>query len=158
MKKMGFSFALLPAMLLVIAGCTTTGSGIGVARSGTTTATFVWKSSGARSGIMTAKLSTGVTYAGPFFQITSETTIEELTPLWTGWGDRWRWRGWTYWGPSQSTLTHYSGRVLANLTGADGQMRCHFRLMRPSAGMAGGGQGRCQLPGGTIIDATFPPT
>ncbi|MFH8654723.1 hypothetical protein ACH37Y_18655 [Sphingomonas paucimobilis] len=48
--------------------------------------------------------------------------------------------------------------MLANLTGADGQMRCHFRLMRPSAGMAGGGQGRCQLPGGTIIDATFPPT
>ncbi|AKH18703.1 hypothetical protein SUS17_3133 [Sphingomonas sp. S17] len=118
----------------------------------------MWKSSGARSGTMTANLSTGATYAGPFFQITSETTIEELGPLWTGWGNRWRWRGWAYWGPTQSTLTHYSGRVLANLGGPDGQMRCHFRLMRPGAGMAGGGQGRCQLPSGTIIDATFPPT
>lgn len=158
MKMKGIRVALLPAMLLGIAGCTTTGSGIGVARGGSTTATFVWKSSGVRSGTMTANLSTGATYAGPFFQITSETTIEELGPLWTGWGNRWRWRGWTYWGPTQSTLTHYSGRVLANLAGPDGQMRCHFRLMRPGAGMAGGGQGRCQLPSGTIIDATFPPT
>ena len=36
----------------------------------------------------------------------------------------------------------YSGRALASLGGPDGQMRCHFRLMRPGAGTAGGGQGR----------------
>jgi hypothetical protein len=35
-------------------------------------------------------------------------------------------------------------------------MRCHFTLMSPSSGMAGGGIGQCQLPAGTIINAQFP--
>jgi hypothetical protein len=55
------------------------------------------------------------------------------------------------------TITHYSGQVLANLQGPRGFMRCDFRLMRPSYGMAGGGMGQCQLPSGTIIQAQFPP-
>jgi hypothetical protein len=36
-------------------------------------------------------------------------------------------------------------------------MRCDFRLMRPSSGMAGGGMGQCQLPTGVIINAQFAP-
>ncbi|MEA3003178.1 MAG: hypothetical protein QOH81_1966 [Sphingomonadales bacterium] len=55
-------------------------------------------------------------------------------------------------------MTHYTGRVPANLEGPGGRMRCRFTLMRPSVGMAGGGQRRCQLPNGTIIDADFPPS
>jgi hypothetical protein len=55
------------------------------------------------------------------------------------------------------TITHYSGQVLANLQGQGGFMRCDFRLMRPSSGMAGGGVGHCQLPAGTIIQAQFAP-
>jgi len=35
-------------------------------------------------------------------------------------------------------------------------MRCHFTLMSPTSGMAGGGLGECQLPTGTIIQAQFP--
>jgi hypothetical protein len=35
-------------------------------------------------------------------------------------------------------------------------MRCHFTLMSPSYGMAGGGLGQCQLPSGTLINAQFP--
>jgi hypothetical protein len=35
-------------------------------------------------------------------------------------------------------------------------MRCRFTLVRPETGMAGGGQGQCQLPSGGEIDATFP--
>ena len=107
---------------------------------------------------MTASLNTGAVYRGPFFQVTQETRIDELAPLWVGWGRRWRWHGWDYWGPRQSFVTQYTGRVLANLEGPGGRMRCRFALMRPSAGMAGGGQGRCQLPDGTIIDADFPPS
>jgi hypothetical protein len=34
-------------------------------------------------------------------------------------------------------------------------MRCHFHLMHPQHGMAGGGAGECQLPSGQTIDATF---
>ena len=106
---------------------------------------------------MTAALSTGDVYTGPFFQITRETRIDELDPLWIGWVGPRRWRGWDYWGPRQSVLTQYTGKVLANLAGPRGHMRCRFTLRRPSAGMAGGGEGRCQLPDGTNIRADFPP-
>src|SRR5438045_2229408 len=77
-----------------------------------------------------------------------------------GWGGRrwgWGWGGWGPWGPDEETITHYTGQVLANLQGPGGFMRCHFTLMRPSAGMIGGGVGQCQLPVGTIIQAQFPP-
>ena len=64
------------------------------------------------------------------------------------------------WAGSPEGLLRFDGYVFRRypLSGPDGQMRCHFRLMRPGSGMAGGGQGRCQLPSGTMIDATFPPT
>ena len=144
--------------MLAAAGCTTTGTGVGTTPGGRVTAIFAWTAEGPRSGTMTATLSTGDLYRGPFFQVTRETRIEELGPLWVGWGRRWRWHGWDYWGPQQSYMTHYTGRVLANREGPGGRMRCRFTLMRPAAGMAGGGQGRCQLPSGTIIDADFPPS
>lgn len=149
--------APLPLMMLAAAGCTTTGMGVGSSPGGAVGATFAWVASSPRGGTMTATLTTGEAYHGPFFQVTRETRIDELGPLWVGWGGRWRWRGWDYWGPQQSYLTHYTGRVLANLEGPGGRMRCRFTLIRPAAGMAGGGQGRCQLPNGTIIDADFPP-
>jgi hypothetical protein len=93
------------------------------------------------------------------FQITQESRVTDFGPLWTGWGPGWRrgWHGWGWWGPSQDVITHFSGQVLANLAGPGGNMRCHFSLMRPTAGMSGGGAGECQLPDGPIINAQFPP-
>jgi hypothetical protein len=152
------SLVPLALMTLITGGCTTTGTGIGSSAGGAVSATFTWVASSPRSGTMTAILNSGAAYQGPFFQVTQETRVEELAPLWVGWGGRWRWHGWDYWGPQQSYMTHYSGRVLANLEGPDGRMRCRFTLARPSAGMAGGGQGRCQLPSGTILVADFPPS
>jgi hypothetical protein len=35
-------------------------------------------------------------------------------------------------------------------------MRCKFQLVRPSDGMTGGGSGRCPLPDGKTVDASFP--
>jgi hypothetical protein len=119
---------------------------------------------------MVAQLSNGQIYQGPMFQITSESQVSDYGPLWNGWGTGfgwghgwggrrwgWGWGGWGPWGPDMETITHYSGQVLANLQGPGGFMRCDFRLMRPSAGMSGGGAGQCQLPTGTIIHAQFPP-
>jgi hypothetical protein len=118
---------------------------------------------------MVASLTNGQAFQGPFFQITSESVVD-YDPLWNGWGPGWGWGrgfggrrwgggwgGWGPWGPSMDTITHYSGQVLANLQGPGGFMRCDFRLMRPSSGMAGGGVGQCQLPAGAIIQAQFPP-
>ncbi|WP_298668488.1 hypothetical protein [uncultured Sphingomonas sp.] len=170
-------FPVLPLVALIaagaLAGCTTTGTGVGDSGASGLTATFSWKAQGARTGEMMAQLSNGQNYTGTFFQITSETRVDDLGPLWAGWGPMgggfygrrgyWRggwggWGGWGYWGPSQEFLTHYSGKVLANLTGPDGRMRCRFTLIRPSGGMGGGGEGQCQLPGGGTLNATFAPS
>src|SRR5439155_386502 len=79
-------------------------------------------------------------------------SVADYDPLWNGWGPGarwgggwggrrwgWGWGGWGPWGPEMTTITQYSGQVLANLQGPSGFMRCDFRLMRPSTGMGGGG-------------------
>jgi len=56
-------------------------------------------------------------------------------------------------------VTYYSGKVLANLGSPEGgRMRCRFLLFSPAAGIAGGGQGECQLQKGRTINATFDPS
>lgn len=146
----------LLALLGAVAACTTMGTGVGNARNGgDVNANFAWKSTDDRTGTLTANLSNGDSFSGPFFQVTQDTRVETLAPLWNGWGRPWRGR---YWGPypDSAFVTHYSGRVVANLAdGAGEHMRCHFTLMHPQNGMAGGGAGECQLPSGQTIDATF---
>jgi hypothetical protein len=149
-----------PALLLLVAlaaGCTTMGIGSGSTPSGTDPVRFSWVSSDPVSGTMDATLSDGKTYTGQFFQITKDTTVDSIGPLWSGWHSRWG--GWSHWDsvPSTGFVKEYSGRVVANLGGASGDhMRCNFRLVRPSEGMSGGGRGQCQLPDGNSIGATFP--
>jgi hypothetical protein len=159
------------ALLIAIgtAACTTTGFGTGQAIGRNLGATFTWSENGGNRGSMIAQLSDGRVFQGQFFQITQESRVTDYGPLWNGWGPGfgwgggwggrrfgWGWDGWGPWGPSDQTITQYSGQVLANLQGPGGFMRCHFSLMRPSSGMAGGGMGRCQLPTGTIINTQFP--
>jgi hypothetical protein len=140
-----------------LASCMTSGVGTGEARDAALGATFTWEG-GATRGKMMATLTDGQVYQGPFFQVTQQTTVDELGPLWVGWTGRLGWHGWEDWGPDEAVATKYTGKVLANLQGPKGYMRCRFTLAEPSAGMAGGGQGKCQLPDGGIIDAQFPPT
>ena len=152
---------LSAAFLLAIAftaGCTTTGTGFGATSSGKDPVTFSWKSSDDVSGSMTATLADGKTYTGQFFQITRDTTVDSLGPLWAGWGGgRFGGFGFDYWGDDDSFITKYTGRVVANLAAPDGShMRCNFQLADPVDGMSGGGSGQCQLPDGKTIDATFP--
>jgi hypothetical protein len=147
----------LPLLAVLAAGCTAMGTGFGSTASGASPVDFSWKSSGSVSGTMSATLADGTTYSGQFFQITKETTVESVGPLWAGWYPGWG--GWDYWDavPSRSFITHYTGRVVANLAAPSGEhMRCKFQLAHPSHGMAGGGRGQCQLPNGKTIDATFP--
>lgn len=144
-------------LALALSACVTNGVGEGSTIGGAVHALFTWKATGPTQGEMTAVLNTGQTYTGRFFQITQESRMETLGPLWIGW--RRRWRGWESWEPNTEFVTQYSGRVVANLASPDGtHMRCDFQLVRPTSGMAGGGVGRCQLPDGTPIDADFPPS
>jgi hypothetical protein len=147
----------LPLLAALAAGCTSMGTGVGSTASGADAVTFNWKSSDSVSGTMSATLSDGKTYSGQFFQITKDTTVNGVGPLWSGWAPGWG--GWDNWEavPSPSFITHYTGRVMANLGAPSGEhMRCKFQLARPSDGMAGGGSGQCQMPDGKTIDATFP--
>jgi hypothetical protein len=150
-----FRIGMAVAALVGIAGCTTTGTGSGMSRAGDIKANFTWTAQGPTQGQMTATLGDGRVYQGRFFQVTQQTVVDDLGPLWNGWVGRYHWRGWDWWGPQSETITHYSGQVLANLQGSDGFMRCHFRLVDPSSGMGQGGEGRCQLPDGARIRAYF---
>jgi hypothetical protein len=111
---------------------------------------------------MTASLPNGTTYSGRYFQITSDTRLSGLGPLWTGWGPEWGMYGWADddwddWDPGPQFITHYTGRVVANLADADGaHLRCRFRLIYPAEGMVGGGSGACELANGSSIHAQFP--
>ncbi len=147
----------LAAAGVLMAGCTTAGTGTGISKTGAITGTFTWTSDDGIEGKMTAVLSTGETYTGPFFQITQQTQVTALAPLWRGWEGRARWHDWSGWDARDATSTTYSGTVLANLQNASGAyMRCRFRLVHPVAGLSDGGTGRCQLADGTVILADFP--
>jgi hypothetical protein len=161
----GLVAVALPA--IAVGGCTTMGTGTGQSGDQKVTGTFGWTETGASRGTMVANLSNGEVFQGPFFQVTQESRIDDYGPLWNGWGSSWNWHqpwsgwglgwsGWGPWGPSNETITHYTGQVLANLQGSEGFMRCNFTLATPSSGMAGGGLGKCQLPNGNIIDTQFP--
>jgi hypothetical protein len=154
---------IVPLLATIAAvGCTTMGTGTGSTPSGGNPTVFNWTSSNGVSGTMSATMPGGQIYTGQYFQITKDTTVDSIAPLWVGgwggWGGRGGW-GWGGWGadPSPDFITHYSGRVVANLAQPSGaHMRCQFRLADPDAGMNGGGIGQCQLPDGTTIDANFP--
>src|SRR5438270_10531357 len=109
----------LPLLVALAAGCTTMGTGFGATSTGTNPVNFSWKSSDTVSGSMNATLANGKTFTGQFFQITSDTTVDNLSPLWVGWGGygyRGRWGGdWGMWNAGPEFVTHYSGKVLANL-------------------------------------------
>ena len=172
MNKSAAMGATMLASLVILGGCTTMGTGQGNVsgnRQPGAPVHFTWKSTdGGQQGTMTATLRHAI-YQGRFFQITRQTQRETLTPLWVGWNDGWS--DWPYWGgpfgggafqggyDTTQFVTYYSGKVLANLSSPEGgRMRCRFLLFSPSAGMAGGGQGECQLSGGRTINATFDPS
>jgi hypothetical protein len=148
----------LPLLASLAAGCATTGTGSGSTPSGADPVTFSWNSPDSITGTINATLAGDRTYSGQFFQITKQTRVETLEPLWVGWhGGFGRVGAWRDWDAGPSFITHYSGRVVANLSAADGEhMRCKFQLAHPREGMAGGGRGQCQMPDGKTIDATFP--
>jgi hypothetical protein len=153
-RSVGIGVVVLASLLA--SACTTMGTGTGETRGGGPGVRFDWTAEGAVKGQMTATFADGHTYSGKLFQITTETTVDSLAPMWYGWGGRWG--GWPYWDSGPDFITHYTGRVVANLKDPNGnRMRCNFRLVDPDRGMSGGGQGKCQLSeGGATIDAEFP--
>jgi hypothetical protein len=172
MTKRSHSTLWVLLALLAAAGCTTMGTGYGTTAAGTNPVRFNWTSSDGVSGTMSATLADGSVYAGSFFQVTDNTTADTFGPAWDGsgygwsggpgygWGFDWNtgggFGGWGTWDTGTEVVTHYTGRVIANLVNPKGKhIRCKFQLAHPSNGMAGGGLGDCELPEGKTIDASF---
>jgi hypothetical protein len=94
---------------------------------------------------MDATMADGTIYTGQYFQMTSDATLERSGPG-LGFGP---------WGGTGSG-TLYSGQVVADLASPAGtRLRCTFRLVHPSAGLAGGGGGLCLEPNGRVIDVSL---
>ena len=152
------TIATAAGVALTLLACTTIGSGSGSLSPGNTPVAFAWTSKdGGNTGSMSATLGNGAPFNGPFLQVTSTVRTDAFEPMWRGW--RRGWGDWGYWGsyPYSEFATRYSGKVVANLNGPDSQqLRCRFHLNDAPAGMAGGGQGECQVTGGRTVDAVFP--
>jgi hypothetical protein len=146
---------------LALTACQTAGTGSGNVRGTQKPVAFTWQSTDSVSGDITATFGSGRVFKGTYFQITQDTQVDHLEPLWDGWGRSSRRGGnWRYWtrDPGPEFVKTYSGRVLANLHDDLGEyMRCRFTLISPSRGMAGGGEGHCQLSESQKeINAEFP--
>ncbi|AEG02678.1 hypothetical protein [Methylomonas methanica] len=151
--------SFLATSLLI--GCTTVGQGAGELEDSAhheEPVTLSWKSSNSgESGILSATLLDGRVFSGPFYQILSQTELDQVGPLWTGWD--YGWYGWDYWGtgPQVDFVTRYTGKVVANLASSSGErMRCRFHLVQPYKGMEGGGNGECELSNHDKLSAYFP--
>ena len=119
---------ILILLTAISAGCTTMGTGVGSTTSGGSRTTFSWKSSDGVSGTMTATVSSGQTYSGQYFQITKDTTVDSLGPLWyPGWGGR-----------GGSGRPSRLGRL--GLLGCRPVPRLHYALHRPRGRQSCGAQ------------------
>jgi len=148
---------------LALGACETTGAGgtgAGNVRGTQKPVAFTWQSYDSDSGDITATFGNGRVFKGKYYQITDASRAEHLDPLWDGWGRPANTGNWRYWSDEdrRDFVREYDGRVLANLRSSDGErMRCRFSLTTPTRGMAGGGEGRCQLSASSReINAEFP--
>ena len=153
-------FIALAALALAACETQSAGTGSGNLRGTQKPVAFTWESRDSVSGDITATFGSGRVFKGVYFQVTSDSRVDRMDPLWDGWGRPYRRNAWRYWGRDAGPdfVKTYSGRVLANLHSEDGDhMRCRFSLISPQRGMAGGGEGRCQLSeSGREINAEFP--
>lgn len=137
--------------------CSHEGTGTGIlekpgASAGSETAAgpveFIWRSgSDPSQGQVEAIASDGRKFVGTYIEPKTQAWLDAYGPYWDAWtsvswgvADPW------FVGTQDAFVTTYSGKALAHLASPDGtRMRCIFLLRDPAAGMAGGGEGDCQL-------------
>jgi hypothetical protein len=155
-----------PALLaagLGIAGCSTTGEVVGQLQEPDAKqepVVLVWHASpdSPLMGKISGTLPNHLHYTGKYFEVVQTAPVDIYEPLWDGWSPYW-----PAWPPSgytandaldaQGFMRVYTGKVVANLRSDDNtqKLRCRFTLESPRRGLAGGGQGDCQLSNGEKI-------
>jgi hypothetical protein len=157
----GAASAILAVAGLALCGCTFTSDGLELRFSDDALQSEIsieWHGADGGAGIMSATTGDGRAFQGAYLEITAGVRHDQLAPLWRGWDAS---RGWRSWSPDTEPafVKTYDGMVLANLSADTGErMRCRFKLESRSRGMAGGGEGKCQLPGGKTVRAAFSST
>jgi hypothetical protein len=149
--------AWLCALVLGSLGCHYQGSGTALLRTPEPSApggmkttgqiVFRWQGRGdASSGSIEALLPDGRRFVGSYVQPVTTEWRDSYAPYWGAFSGPWGYARPWYGGPRSSFAMHYGGNALAHLDGPGAtRMRCQFALFNPNAGLAGGGQGECQL-------------
>jgi hypothetical protein len=144
-RPLGIACILL-ALSVLLAACS--GTMKGMVQQGDESVNFQFEDTGIGHGTLRATLSGGETFKGRFADESSSgfvTTFDTEGP--------------------QATIVHreafeaiesYSGNVEAILFGNKGHtMRCKFRPLNSFMGLPSGGEGRCQISDGRVIDVRF---
>jgi len=149
MKKQEKSLKLAFILLLsigLLAACS--GTMKGMVQQGGESVDFQFEETGIGHGKLRATLSDGETFKGRFADEASSGYVTGFDTEGTG-----------------ATIVHreafeavesYSGNIEAILFGNKGHtMRCKFRADISLMGLASGGEGRCQVSDGRVIDVQF---
>jgi predicted small secreted protein len=149
MKKqenpLGVALILL-LFIVLLAGCS--GTMKGRVQQGGESVSFQFEDSGLGTGTLRTTLSDGETFKGKYADESSSGFVTGFDTEGTG-----------------ATIAHkeafeavesYSGNIEAILFGNKGHiMRCKFRAANSLRGLPSGGEGRCQVSDGRVIDVQF---
>lgn len=144
-KPLGVAFILL-IFIVLLAACS--GTMKGMVQQGGESVNFQFEDTGIGNGTLRTTLSDGETFKGKYADESSSGFV-------TGFDTE----------GTEATIVHreafeavesYSGNIDAVLFGNKGHtMRCKFRVRNSLRGLPSGGEGRCQVSDGRVIDVQF---
>ena len=141
-KPLGVAFILL-LFIVLLAACS--GTMKGMVQQGGESVNFQFEETGIGHGKLTATLSDGETFKGRFAEESSSGFV-------TGFDTS----GTIVRKEAFEAVESYSGNIEAILFGNKGHtMRCKFRADNSLMGLPSGGEGRCQVSDGRVIDVQF---
>jgi predicted small secreted protein len=144
-KPSGVAFILLLSIVL-LAACS--GTMKGRVQQGGESVNFQFEDTGIGHGKLRATLSDGETFKGRFADEASSGYVTGFDTEGTGATIVRR--------EAFEAVESYSGNIEAILFGNKGHtMRCKFRAANSLIGLPSGGEGRCQVSDGRVIDVEF---
>jgi len=144
-KPLAVAFILLLSIGL-LAACS--GTMKGMVQQGGESVNFQFEDGGLGSGKLRTTLSDGETFKGKFAEESSSGFVTGFDTEGTG--------ATIVHGETFETVESYSGNIDAILFGNKGHtMKCRFRAANSLIGLSSGGEGRCQVSDGRVIDVQF---
>jgi predicted small secreted protein len=149
MKKqenpLGVAFILL-LFIVLLAACS--GTMKGMVQQGGESVDFQFEDSGIGTGTLRTTLSDGETFKGKYADESSSGFVTGFDTEGTG--------ATIVHGEAFETIESYSGNIDAVLFGNKGHtMKCKFQAANSLIGLPSGGEGRCQISDGRVIDVQF---